>query len=476
MENYDVIIIGAGPAGYVAAIRCAQLGKTTAIIDNSKSLGGTCLNVGCIPSKALLESSEMYSLSQNELQQHGINVEQVSLDLSVTMNRKQKIVNELTSGIAMLMKSNGITVYQGIATLESENQVIIQLQENKKEKIKAVNIILAPGSKPSALKATTVDNKNIVDSTGALDFESIPKTLAVIGAGVIGLELGSVWLRYGSKVMVYEFLDSLLPSADKDIAKQANRLLKKQGLTFNFSTEVIKTKLKNNMVELTYKNSKGEFTEIFEKVLVATGRVPNTNNLCASNVDLKYDNKGFIEVNAQCETSINNVYAIGDAVRGPMLAHKSSEEGIMVAELIAGNYAKVNYDIIPYVIYTNPEIAWCGKTEQQLKESEINFNVGSFRFVANARAKASAQINGLIKILTDSKTDRILGVHMIGPQVSEIIMQAVIAMEFKASSEDLALTIFAHPGLSEVLHEAALDVTGNSIHKVKSSHTPSQDP
>lgn len=472
MESYDVIIIGAGPAGYVAAIRCAQLGKKTAIIDaylndnNNASLGGTCLNVGCIPSKALLESSELYYQSQNELQQHGINIEQLSLDLSVTMLRKQKIVNELTSGIAMLMKSNGISVFQGVATLEPENEVTILDLDQKQKKIKAINIILAPGSKPAVLKSAAINNKTIVDSTGALSFDSIPKTLAIIGAGVIGLELGSVWSRYGSKVVVYEFLDSLLPMADTDIAKQANRLLKKQGLTFNFSTEVIKTDFKDGLVELTYKDSKGEKSESFEKVLVATGRVPSTNNLCSNKVELKMDKKGFIEVDAQCKTNISNVYAIGDAVRGPMLAHKSSEEGIMVAELIAGNFSKVNYDIIPFVIYTHPEIAWCGQTEQQLKENNIKYNVGSFRFVANGRAKASAQTDGLIKILADSKTDRILGVHMIGSQVSEIIMQAVIAMEFKASSEDLALTIFAHPGLSEVFHEAALDVAGNSIHKV----------
>lgn len=466
MENYDVIIIGAGPAGYVAAIRCAQLGQKTAIVDNSVSLGGTCLNVGCIPSKALLESSELYYSSQNELQQHGINVEQVSLDLSVTMQRKQKIVTELTSGISMLMKSNGIRVYCALAILEPENQVVLQLQDNKQEKIKATNIILAPGSKPSVLKNITVDNKFIVDSTGALSFENIPKTLAIIGAGVIGLELGSVWQRYGSDVVFYEFLDSLIPIADKDITKQATRLLKKQGMTFHFSSKVIQTKLKNNFVELTYKNASGEHIEKFEKVLIATGRVPNTKNINSNKVKLKLDVRGFIEVDENCKTNIKNVYAIGDAVRGPMLAHKASEEGIMVAELITGNYSKVNYGLIPFVIYSNPEIAWCGQTEQQLKQNNIQFNIGIFRFIANGRAKASAHTDGMIKILADSRTDRILGVHMIGPQVSELIMQAVIAMEFKASSEDLALTIFAHPALSEVLHEAALDVAGKSIHKV----------
>jgi dihydrolipoamide dehydrogenase len=466
MEIFDVIIIGAGPAGYVAAIRCAQLGQNTAIIESNSSLGGTCLNVGCIPSKALLESSELYHQSQNELQQHGISIDKMSLDIAVTMQRKQKIVDELTSGIRVLMKSNGIAVYHGLASLQSDNQVLIQLNDNTKNTISARNIILAPGSIPSTLKSAVVNNYNITDSTGALSFNTIPKTLAIIGAGVIGLELGSVWQRYGTKVVVYEFLDSLLPNIDKDISKLANRLFKKQGIKFNFSTEVIKTTIKNNIIELTYKNSNGEHSKIFEKVLVATGRKPNTDTVCSSNVKLKIDEKGFIEVDEQCKTNLRNVYAIGDAVRGPMLAHKSSEEGIMVAELISGKYAKVNYETIPFVIYTNPEIAWCGQTEQQLKENNISFNSGTFRFIANARAKSAAQTDGFIKILSDAKTDRILGVHMIGPQVSEIIMQAVIAMEFKASSEDLALTVFAHPALSEVFHEAALDISGHAIHKV----------
>ncbi len=467
MDNYNVIVIGAGPAGYVAAIRCAQLGKKTAIIDSNSSLGGTCLNVGCIPSKALLESSELYHQAQHDLAQHGINVTDVSLDLPVVLQRKQKIVSELTSGIALLLKSNSITSYHGSASLLSKTKVKVSLADNNTIEITADHIILAPGSKPSALKSAIVDNDTIVDSTGALTFSQVPQSIAIIGAGVIGLELGSVWHRYGSKVVIYEFLDSLLPSADTDIAKLAGRLFKKQGLSFHFSSEVIRTDVKNNNVELSYKDSTGEHTETFDKILVATGRVPNTEKL-ASFKELNLDSKGFIEVDAQCKTNIDNIYAIGDAVRGPMLAHKGSEEGIMVAELIAGNFGKVNYDIIPFVIYTNPEIAWCGQTEQQLKQKNTDYNIGVFRFIANGRAKALAKTDGLIKIIADKKTDRILGVHMIGPQVSELIMQAVIAMEFKASSEDLALTLFAHPGLSEVLHEAALDVAGNAIHKVNS--------
>jgi len=469
MENFDVIIIGAGPGGYVAAIRCAQLGKNTAIIDNSSILGGTCLNIGCIPSKALLESSQLYFQSQNELQQHGIIFEKVNLDLSVIQNRKQKIVTELTTGISVLMKSNGVKVYQGVATLEVNNEVSIVSCDKKVVRINANSIILAPGSKPSVLESAKIDNKLIVDSTGALDFKTIPESLAIVGAGVIGLELGSVWQRYGTKVVIYEFLDSLLPMADNDIAKNAQRIFKKQDLKFHFKSEVIKTNLKDNYVELTYRDSKGEHTENFEKVLIATGRIPNTENIASQDVGLDIDPKGFVIVDAQLKTNINNVYAIGDAVQGPMLAHKSSEEGIFVAESIAGNFAKVNYDFIPFVIYTHPEIAWCGKTEQQLKASNINFNTGVFRFVANGRAKAASQTDGFIKILADSKTDRILGVHMIGAQVSELIMQAVIAMEFKASSEDLALTMFAHPALSEVLHEAALDVNGQAIHKINSN-------
>ncbi len=465
MENYNVIIIGAGPAGYVAAIRCAQLGKKTAIIDSNSALGGTCLNVGCIPSKALLESSEIYHQTQHDLAQHGINVTQVSLDLSVVQQRKQKIVNDLTGGVAALIKSNGINLYHGSANVLSKNKVNISQSDKTTLTLSTDYIILAPGSKPSVLKSAIVDNHSIVDSTGALNFTEVPRSIAIIGAGVIGLELGSVWQRYGSNVVVYEFQDSLLPSADNDISKQAGRLFKKQGLNFHFSSEVIRTVIKNSVVELSYKDSNGEHTETFDKVLVATGRVPNTEKM-ASFKELKLDSKGFIEVNAQCKTNIDNVYAIGDAVRGPMLAHKGSEEGIMVAELIAGNFGKVNYDTIPFVIYTNPEIAWCGQTEQQLKQKNTDYNIGVFRFIANGRAKALAQTDGMIKIIADKKTDRILGVHMIGPQVSELIMQAVIAMEFKASSEDLALTLFAHPGLSEVLHEAALDVAGNAIHKV----------
>jgi len=465
MENYDVIIIGAGPAGYVAAIRCAQLGQKTAIIDSSETLGGTCLNVGCIPSKALLESSELYYQSQNELQQHGINIENITLDIAVTLQRKNEIVTELTAGITQLMKSNKITIYNGIARLENNNNVAIALQNNTNT-IHATNIILAPGSKPAELKTAKVDNNSIVDSTGALSFETIPKTLAIIGAGVIGLELGSVWQRYGTKVVIYEYLDSLLPIADKEISKLANRLFKKQGLKFHFSSEVINTKLKKDLIELTYKDKNGEHTETFEKVMVATGRVPNTSTLCSKAVTLNLDKKGFIEVDSQCKTNLKNVYAIGDAVRGPMLAHKGSEEGVMVAEIISGNFSKVNYNLIPFVIYTNPEIAWCGQTEQQLKETNVDYKVGTYRFIANGRAKAIAQTDGLIKILADSKTDRILGVHMIGPQASELIMQAVIAMEFKASGEDLALTIYAHPSLSEVIHEAALDVAHRSVHKI----------
>jgi len=467
MDSYDVIVIGAGPAGYVAAIRCAQLGKKTAIIDSSATLGGTCLNVGCIPSKALLESSEIYQQSKNELQQHGITLDNVTVDIAVTMQRKYGIVSELTNGIAMLMSSNGINVYHGIAKLQNDNQVTIERQDHTQKKITASYIILAPGSKPTELKAVTVDQNRIVDSTGALAFDKIPNNLAIIGAGVIGLELGSVWQRYGTEVVFYEYLDSLLPMVDPDISKLALRLFKKQGMSFNFNTEVLKTEINSNNVHLFFKNNKGEDSRSFDKVLLATGRIPNTQNICSDTVNLTKDEQGYIEVDDNNKTKINNVYAIGDAVRGPMLAHKASEEGIKVAELIAGNFSKLNYEIIPSVIYTNPEIAWCGQTEQQLNFLNIKFKVGQFRFNANGRAKAMAQTDGQIKILADATTDTILGVHMIGPLVSELIMQAVIAMEFKASSEDLALTIFAHPALSEVLHEAASDVNATAIHKIR---------
>ncbi|MDH5601850.1 MAG: dihydrolipoyl dehydrogenase [Gammaproteobacteria bacterium] len=474
MKNYDVIVIGAGPAGYVAAIRCAQLGLQTACVDNwfnkegKPSPGGTCLNVGCIPSKALLESSELFEKAKTEFSQHGITTKNISLDLEKMIQRKEQVVNDLTSGIGALFTANQVDLISGTARLLADKEVEVSFPDkNKKEKITAENIILAPGSLPRAHPEIPFTNNLIVDSSAALEFESVPGSIAILGAGVIGLELGSVWRRLGSKVSLIELSKGFLPTADKHISQQARRILLKQGLNFHFETRVTGYEIKNNKVQLEFENSKGQQKELFDKVIVAIGRVPNIGQIFSDNAGINLDSRGFIEVNEQCQTNVDGIYAIGDAVRGPMLAHKGSEEGMMVAERIKGKSARVNYETVPFVVYTDPEIAWCGKTEQQLKESGQDYQVGSFPFASNGRARAVAQTEGMIKILADSKTDRVLGVHMLGPHVSELIAQAVIAMEFGSSSEDLAMIMFAHPSLSEVMHEAALDVEAGAIHKAR---------
>lgn len=474
MKTYDVIVIGAGPAGYVAAIRCAQLGLKTACVDNwlneegKSSLGGTCLNVGCIPSKALLESSELYEKALSKFDEHGISAKIITLDLKKMIQRKEKVVKDLTGGIAGLFDANGIDLVSADAQLHANKQVELTYNDCKaKETITAQHIILAPGSSPRAIPDIPCDNNIIVDSTGALAFDTVPESIAIIGAGVIGLELGSVWRRLGAKVSLFEFCETILPLADKQIARQASSILKKQGLNFHFGTRITGYKINSKRVSLSFENSKGKDNESFDKVIVAIGREPNVAKLFSGDAGIKLDKKGFIDVDQQCKTNIDGIYAIGDAVRGPMLAHKGSEEGMMVAELISGQSARVNYETIPFVVYTEPELAWCGKTEQELKQDKIKYNIGSFPFAANGRARALAQTDGMIKILADARTDRILGVHMIGPHVSELIAQAVIAMEFGSSSEDLAMTMFAHPSLSEVMHEAALDVDKRAIHKAR---------
>lgn len=474
MKTYDVIVIGAGPAGYVAAIRCAQLGLKTACVDNwfnkegKSSLGGTCLNVGCIPSKALLESSELYEKALSQFKEHGIKVKSITLDLKKMIQRKEQVVKELTSGISALFATNGITLLSGHGRLIADKQVEVTYNKGgNKEIFNGQHIILAPGSLPKVFSDVPYTDNLIVDSTGALEFDSVPESIAIIGAGVIGLELGSVWRRLGSKINIFEFSKTLLPFADKQISQQATKLLKKQGLQFHFGTSVAGAEINNNQVCLTFENSEGKQKECFDKVIVAIGREPNVGKVFTKDAGVKLDEQGFIEVDHQCQTNNKGVYAIGDAVRGPMLAHKGSEEGMMVAELIAGQSARVNYETIPFVVYTEPELAWCGKTEQELKERGQQYHVGTFPFTANGRARATAQTDGLIKILADAKTDRVLGVHMLGPHVSELIAQAVIAMEFGSSSEDLALTMFAHPSLSEAMHEAALDVEARAIHKAR---------
>ena len=471
MTNYDVIVIGAGPAGYVAAIRCAQLGLKTACVDdwlNDKqqwALGGTCLNVGCIPSKALLESSEKYLETKTGLEKHGIGADNIALDLETMMMRKSKIVTELNQGVAGLFKSNGVNAINGHGFLKNKNTIAVSggKKKNDKSSISAKNIILAPGSRPADISIAAVDNNIIVDSAGALSFNEVPKRLGIIGAGVIGLELGSVWHRLGSEVVMLEAMAEFLPMADNQISREALRTLEKQGLNIKLGTKVLSAKISGKSVSVVFETSKGKLTETFDKLIVAVGRKPNSANLFAESLGLKVDASGFIEVDERCYTGQDNIYAIGDAVRGPMLAHKGSDEGVMVAEIIAGQYGRVNYETIPSVIYTHPEIAWTGKTEQALKAAGTDFKSGSFPFMASGRAKAAGETGGLIKVLAETKTDRLLGVHMIGAGCSELIGQAVIAMEFGASSEDLAMTMFAHPTLSEVLHEAALAVDNRAI-------------
>jgi len=473
--DFDVIIIGAGPAGYVCAIRCAQLGFKTACVDNwinlqeKNSLGGTCLNVGCIPSKALLQSSELYEQAQKEFEQHGIKLASVELDLKTMMQRKNKVVSELTAGIAALFKANKITSIAGNGKLLADKKVEV-VQGKEKTFYSAEHIIIASGSSSIELAVAPLTDDLIVDSSGALSFDSVPDKVGVIGAGVIGLELGSVWRRLGSKVSVLEAQDVFLPLADQQIARDALRQYKKQGLDVRLNARLLNTKIitvKNTkQIEVTYQDEKGEQKVVFDKLIVAVGRKPNTDYVFDNEADLILDERGFIHVNDQCETSQPGVYAIGDVVRGPMLAHKGSEEGMMVAELIAGKHAAINYDLIPAVIYTHPEVAWVGKTEQQLKAAGENYKVGSFPFVASGRAKAQGETSGMVKILSQAETDRILGVHIMGSDASELIAQAVIAMELGASAEDIALTVFAHPSLAEAVHEAALAVDNRAIHIV----------
>ena len=474
-QQYDVIIIGAGPGGYVAAIRCAQLGLKTACIDkwldqnNKPRLGGTCLNVGCIPSKALLESSELYYQSERSLAQHGVNVKNVSLDLQQMMDRKNNVVNTLTFGIESLFKSNNIDWIQGTATIANNEDLInkkvnVLLHNNKVTTLQASNIIIATGSSPVDLSIAPIDNKNIVDSTGALAFNTVPQTIAIIGAGVIGLELGSIWKRLGSQVKIFEAQDTFLSFTDQLIAKESLKQFISQGLEICLSTRLLSAKNKGKSVTVNYQDSEGEHSEVFDKLIIAVGRLPNSGGLFEDETELVIDEGCYIHVNERCETTLPGIYAIGDTVRGPMLAHKGSEEGIMVAEIIAGNHREVNYQLIPSVIYTHPELAWVGKTEQELKSSGIDYKVGTFPFAASGRAQAVNDTIGMVKVISESRTDRILGVHILGAQASEMIAQAVIAMELGASSEDIALTMFAHPTFSEAFHEASLAVTGNAVH------------
>jgi dihydrolipoamide dehydrogenase len=470
-QTFDIIVIGAGPAGYVAAIRAAQLGLKTACVDafegkdGKAALGGTCLNVGCIPSKALLDSSKQFWNLTQHFDVHGISTSGAKIDVGTMVGRKDKIVKQFTGGIAMLFKANKVAPYFGKGRLLKGNKVEVTGKDGKTESLQAANVILASGSVPIELPFAKFDGKAIVDNAGALDFDKVPKRLGVIGAGVIGLELGSVWKRLGAEVTVLEALPDFLATADADVAKIAAREFKKQGLDIRLGAKVSKAEVKKNAVELTYADKDGEQKLVVDKLLVAVGRRAYTEGLLGDGTGVKTDERGRIQVDEHCWTGVDGVWAIGDCVRGPMLAHKGSEEGVMVAELIAGRAGHVDYDVIPWVIYTEPEVAWAGKTEQQCKDAGIPYKVGTFPFSAIGRAVAMNETAGQVKVIAHADTDRLLGVHMVGPVVSELIAEAVVAMEFKGSSEDLARIVHAHPTLSEAVHEAALSVDKRAIHK-----------
>jgi len=470
-NKYDVIVIGAGPAGYVAAIRAAQLGLKTVCIEkwrNSKGEGvngGTCLNVGCIPSKSLLDSSYKYYEAKNQLDVHGITTGDVSIDLKAMVNRKNKIINQLTDGIAGLFKVNGVDSLFGTAKLLASRKVEYIAHDGDLQILTADNVIIATGSKPIEIPVAKVNGTTIVDSSGALEITKTPKRLGIIGSGVIGLELGSVWNRLGSKVVLIEAMDDFLSIIDQQIAKETKKIFIKQGMDIRLSSRVTRTKVKGKEVTVTYKDSAGQETsETFDKLIVCVGRAPYTQNLLAADSGVNLDERGRIFVNDQCETTTAGVWAVGDVVRGPMLAHKGSEEGVMVAERIAGQKTQINYDIIPNVIYTHPEVAAVGKTEEQLKQAGDVYNVGVFPFAASGRAMAANDTDGLVKLIADAKTDRILGCHIVGPSAADLVQQIAIAMEFGSSAEDIAMTVFAHPTLSETVHEAALAVNGHAIH------------
>ena len=465
---YDVVVIGSGPAGYVAAIRASQLGLKTICVEESTNedgklnLGGTCLNVGCIPSKALLDSSHRFYEANKNLAEHGIDIKDMKLNLSAMMKRKNEIVTKLTGGITGLFSANKVESISGRGKVLSKNQVEVVKSDGSAEVIDAKNIIIASGSSPIEIPAAKF-GENIVDSTGALSFEKVPKSLGIVGAGIIGLELGSVWSRLGSEVTLIEAMDTFLPMADPDIAKDSMKEFKKQGLDIKLNSKLTAAKELKNSVKVTYNDSGNNVEAEFDKLIVAVGRKPNSSNVLSEKLDIKLNN-GFIEVDKFCQTSIDSIWAIGDVVRGPMLAHKGSEEGIMVAERIAEKHAEVNYDLVPSVIYSHPEIAWVGKNETELKSEKIEYKVGKFPFAASGRALAVDQSVGFVKVLSDTKTDTILGVHVFGPAAAEIVQQALISMEFSASAEDIALTMFSHPTVSEAFHEAALASNNQAIH------------
>ncbi|MFU8815783.1 MAG: dihydrolipoyl dehydrogenase [Pseudomonadales bacterium] len=471
-DKYDVIVIGAGPAGYHAAIRCAQLGMSTACIDASLDdagepvLGGTCLNWGCIPSKALLDTSHKFADAQHGFADVGIKTGKLSIDVPTMQAKKDEVVKKLTGGVAQLFKGNGVTSLAGKGKLLAGRQVEYTPHGGDAEILQAEHVIIAAGSVPVEISVAPLSGDMIVDSRGALEFQQVPKRLGVIGAGIIGLELGSVWKRLGAEVVLLEALEEFLPTADERIARDSLKLFRDQQLDIRLGCRVTGAEVKGKTVHVAYQDKEGEQSLEVDKLIVAVGRRPYTEGLLAPDSGVNLDERGFLYVNDLCATDAPNVYAVGDVVRGPMLAHKGMEEGVMVAERIAGQKPLVNYETVPSVIYTHPEVAWVGQTEQQLKASGDAYNVGSFPFAVSGRALAANDTQGMVKILADAETDRILGVHILGLQASELIAQAVIAMEFDASAEDLGLTMFAHPTLSEAVHEAALSVAGHAIHMV----------
>ena len=464
MEEFDVVVIGGGPGGYVCAIRAAQLGNKTACIESRGALGGTCLNVGCIPSKSLLHASEMYSKAQNEFQHIGINTGALSLDLEKMMDHKAKSVEGLTKGIEFLFKKNKVTYLKGHGSFKNKNTLEVKDSSGSVQEIKAKNIIIATGSSVLSLPNIKVDEDTIVSSTGALSLKKVPKKLIVIGGGVIGLEMGSVWLRLGSEVEVIEYMDHITPGMDREICDNFLKILKKQGMKFHLSTKVLDVKKSSDGATVFVENNGQKMEMTGDIVLMSVGRKPNTEGLNLEAAGINKDQKGRISIDKKFKTNVDNIYAIGDVVEGPMLAHKAEDEGMAVAEFISGKYGHVNHDTIPGVVYTSPEVAAVGKTEEQLKQAGIEYNVGKFPFMANSRAKINNDADGFVKILADKATDKILGVHMIGPDVGTMIAEVVLAMEFGASAEDIARTCHAHPTLTEAVREAALAVDKRAIH------------
>ena len=465
-ETYDLVVIGGGPGGYVAAIRAAQLGLKTACVEKRGSLGGTCLNVGCIPSKALLHSSEKFAEAQTHLAAQGIEMAGLTLNLGAMMGRKDKVVVDLTKGIEFLLKKNKVDYVKGAGSIPKAGEVEVALADGGGQTLATKNILIATGSESMPLPGVEVDEKRIVTSTGALELAEVPGSMVVIGAGVIGLELGSVWSRLGAKVTVVEFLDRILPGMDGEICKQTERILKKQGLNFQLGQKVTGATQSDGGVILTVEPVKGgDAKEVqADVVLVSIGRRAYTEGLGLDKLGVEIDNRGVIQVDHSFQTNVPGIYAIGDCVPGPMLAHKAEEEGVICVEMMAGQSGHIDYNLVPGVVYTWPEVAGVGQTEEQLKEAGVDYKAGKFAFMANSRARATGDTDGVVKILADAKTDKVLGVHIVGPLAGDLLAEAVIAMEFGATAEDIARTCHAHPGMGEAVKEAALAVADRAVH------------